>query len=179
MSWDAFWVIDFPLFEPSESSERDHGTGWQSTHHPFTAPADKDLHILEGESPIDFSKLGKVKAQHYDLVINGIEVGGGSKRIHNSNIQRRVLHDILGLKTEKQVQNFSHLLKALGSGCPPHAGIAIGFDRLLAMLTGASSIRDVIAFPKSANGNDLMTEAPSNIIQEQLNEYHIKTSDTV
>ena len=106
-------------------------------------------------------------------MINGVEIGGGSIRIHDSYVQKRVLKDVLRLKSRKQLNNFSHLLTALDSGCPPHGGIALGFDRLLAMLVNASSVRDVIAFPKSAMGNELMTDAPSEISNHQLQEYNI------
>jgi len=151
------WVVDFPLFLKS-----DDGASLESAHHPFTAPHPDDERLLR-EDPVNCRGL------HYDLVLDGHEIGGGSVRIHNASDQRYVLEDVLGEDTGE----LSHLLAGLDAGCPPHAGIALGLDRLVAVLAGAASIRDVIAFPKSADGRDLMGGAPAEITQEQRNMYHI------
>jgi aspartyl-tRNA synthetase len=147
----------------------------QATHHPFTAPKEGDAHLLGTTGAVDPDKALRITAQHYDIVLNGVELGGGSIRIHDSNMQRRVLKDVLGLPSS-QLDNFKHLLTALEHGCPPHGGIALGFDRLIALLVNAQSVRDVIAFPKTATGNDLLTGAPSAVTKEQLEEYGISTN---
>ena len=153
------WVVDFPLFLPAEK-----GTGLQSAHHPFTAPHPDDAHLLT-TSPLD------VRGLHYDLVLNGSEIGGGSMRIHQSEIQEYVLEKIL----KEDPANLHHLLRALRCGAPPHGGIALGLDRLVAILCNANSIRDVVAFPKSVEGKDLMADAPSIISQKEKDLYHIRT----
>lgn len=136
----------------------------ESCHHPFTAPSSNILNEKD---------LASVRGQHYDLVVNGSEIGGGSIRIHSANLQKEVF-SILGLSAS-QISDFSHLLDAFRFGCPPHGGIALGLDRLLAIICQASSIRDVIAFPKSNIGNDLMCSSPSEVSSERLAEYFIKT----
>uniref|UniRef100_UPI00358E8706 aspartate--tRNA ligase, mitochondrial isoform X2 n=1 Tax=Myxine glutinosa TaxID=7769 RepID=UPI00358E8706 len=152
------WVVDFPLFLP----RKDDPTLLESAHHPFTAPHPDDAHLI-------YTQPQKARSQHYDLVLNGSEVGGGSVRIHNSQLQRHVLEKVL----QEDIQQLSHLLTALDSGAPPHAGIALGLDRLVALLVGAHSIRDVIAFPKSFRGHDLMSNAPDWLSPEELAPYHI------
>jgi aspartyl-tRNA synthetase len=167
------WVVDFPLFSPLEESDPGQGgmAGICSTHHPFTAPKPgQDLSKLITE-PLT------IIGDHYDLVINGVEVGGGSRRIHTADMQELVFRDVLQMKPDR-IENFRHLLNALGSGCPPHAGFALGFDRLIALMTGRQSVRDVIAFPKSADGEDKFVGSPSPLTHEQLATYHLKTAET-
>ncbi len=156
-----FWVVDFPLFEYDEVEKR-----FMAMHHPFTAPADATL--------MD-SDRGQVKAKAYDLVLNGSEIGGGSIRIHTSEVQNKMF-DALNLTSEEREKKFGFLLKAFEYGVPPHGGIALGFDRLTALLTGRSSIRDVIAFPKTNSAASLMDQAPSDVDARQLRELHIKTN---
>ena len=165
------WVVDFPLFMPVSEAEPGQGgaAGIRSTHHPFTAPKDDNL------APLFRNPLAAV-GDHYDLVINGVEIGGGSRRIHNAGVQELILRDVLKMKPER-VEDFRHLLDALAAGCPPHAGIALGFDRLLALLLNKSSIRDVIAFPKWADAEDKMVGAPSSMTDEQLRTYHLNIRD--
>jgi aspartyl-tRNA synthetase len=158
--WRACWVVDFPMFRWVEDRKR-----WVSEHHPFTAPRVEDLDRLESDP-------GSVLSAGYDLVLNGSEVGGGSIRIHDSAVQQRVF-DVLGLSKEETAEKFGFLLEALKHGAPPHGGIALGLDRLVMHFTGTDNIRDVIAFPKTQNGADLMTAAPGPIDQEQLTELQI------
>ncbi|KAM6217273.1 LOW QUALITY PROTEIN: aspartate--tRNA ligase, mitochondrial [Rhynchocyon petersi] len=155
------WVVDFPLFLPKEENPED----LESAHHPFTAPHPSDIHLL-------YTEPEKVRSQHYDLVLNGSEIGGGSIRIHDAELQRYILATIL----KEDVKLLSHLLQALTYGAPPHGGIALGLDRLICLVTGAASIRDVIAFPKSFRGHDLMSNAPEYITPEELKPYHIQVS---
>ena len=176
---DLYWVVDFPLFEINDEEEGSAvgGLALKSAHHPFTAPAPEATDTIwkMGTSTIDVDTLLSSASQHFDLVMNGSEIGGGSVRIHDAALQAHILSEILGL-SEEVVKSFDHLLKGLDSGCPPHGGIALGLDRLLAVLIQADSIRDVIAFPKSAQGNELMTGAPSSATAAQLKEYHISSS---
>ncbi|XP_036297825.1 aspartate--tRNA ligase, mitochondrial isoform X1 [Pipistrellus kuhlii] len=155
------WVVDFPLFLPKEENPGE----LESAHHPFTAPHPGDIHLLHTEPE-------KVRSQHYDLVLNGSEIGGGSVRIHDAQLQRYILETLL----KEDVKLLSHLLQALDHGAPPHGGIALGLDRLICLVTGAPSIRDVIAFPKSFRGQDLMSNAPDFIPPEDLKPYHIQVS---
>uniref|UniRef100_A0A8B9D0T0 Aspartyl-tRNA synthetase 2, mitochondrial n=1 Tax=Anser brachyrhynchus TaxID=132585 RepID=A0A8B9D0T0_9AVES len=155
------WVVDFPLFLPKEENPAE----LESAHHPFTAPHPVDTNLL-------YSDPTKVRSQHYDLVLNGNEIGGGSIRIHNAEQQRFVLEKVL--KEDSEV--LSHLLEALEFGAPPHGGIALGLDRLISLIVGAPSIRDVIAFPKSFRGRDLMGNAPDYVTPEELEPYHIQVS---
>ncbi|XP_059947224.1 aspartate--tRNA ligase, mitochondrial isoform X2 [Mesoplodon densirostris] len=155
------WVVDFPLFFPKEENPKE----LETAHHPFTAPHPSDIHLL-------YTEPQKVRSQHYDLVLNGSEIGGGSIRIHDAELQHYILATVL----KEDVKLLSHLLQALDYGAPPHGGIAIGLDRLVCLVTGAPSIRDVIAFPKSFQGHDLMSNAPDSIPPEELKPYHIQVS---
>ncbi|KAE8382948.1 putative aspartyl-tRNA synthetase [Aspergillus bertholletiae] len=171
--FDFRWIVDFPLFSPSSDSEPGQGgaAGISSTHHPFTAPktaADVDLLLTDPT---------KVAADHYDLVVNGVELGGGSRRIHDAAVQEFILRDILQMPAER-LADFSHLLEALRAGCPPHAGLALGFDRLVAVMLGKESVRDVIAFPKIGKvGEDPMVKAPSVMTEEALETYHLQLKE--
>jgi aspartyl-tRNA synthetase len=159
--WNFLWVTDFPLFTPIQTDR----TKFESTRHPFTAPIDEHLSFLS--SPNDWSRI---IGQHYDLVLNGFEVGGGSIRIYDSSLQRFILHDVLHLP----IEHLEHLLKALEYGAPPHGGIALGLDRLLALVLETEHIRDVIPFPKTSLGKDLMAKAPSEVEQTELDYYFLK-----
>lgn len=155
------WVVDFPLLEYDPQEKR-----YVAVHHPFTAPLEEDLPLLERE-PL------KVRSKAYDLVLNGVEVGGGSIRIHQADFQRKVL-ELLGIGPEDAEAKFGFFLEALSFGAPPHGGIALGIDRLAMMLSGSRSLRDVIAFPKSQRAVCLLTEAPSSVDSRQLKELGIK-----
>ena len=155
--WQPLWVVDFPLLERDPQTQR-----WLAMHHPFTAPAVEDAAQLETDP-------GAVRARAYDMVINGVEVGGGSVRIHRPEIQQAVFA-LLGIDAEEAQAKFGFLLDALRYGCPPHGGIAFGFDRLVMLLTGTEAIRDVIAFPKTQTANCLLTGAPEMVEMDQLRE---------
>jgi aspartyl-tRNA synthetase len=154
------WVMDFPLLEWDEDSERYH-----AMHHPFTSPKPEDMHLIDSEP-------GKVRANAYDLAMNGVELGGGSIRIHDRDLQSRMF-DLLGFSKEEAEAQFGFLMSAFEFGAPPHGGLAFGLDRLVATMGGSESIRDYIAFPKNNSGRDVMIDAPSPLDQDQLNELGI------
>lgn len=160
-TFDLLWVVDFPLFERSEETGE-----LVAAHHPFTSPKEEDLELLESDP-------AKVRSRAYDLVLNGSEVAGGSIRIHDAEVQERVFR-ALGIDEEERKSKFGFLLDALSYGAPPHGGIAVGLDRLVMLLVGADSIREVIAFPKTQRGADLMTGAPGDVEASQLEELHIR-----
>jgi aspartyl-tRNA synthetase len=160
--FDFLWVVDFPLLSFDKEQNR-----WYSSHHPFTAPVAEDVPLLKTDPK-------KVRGQHYDLVVNGIELGGGSIRIHQPAVQKLVFEDVLQIPPETVKARFGYMLEAFRYGAPPHGGIALGFDRLIAILCGTASIRDVIAFPKTAKGADLMTDSPAGVEPKQLRELHLE-----
>ncbi len=159
--FDLLWVLDFPMFTYNEENDR-----LEAEHHPFTMPYVEDIEKYKDE-PL------KIRSHAYDLVVNGYEIASGSARIHDSSLQQKVF-DIIGLDRKITKERFGFLLEAFKYGPPPHAGIAVGFDRLIMILSGSSSIRDVIAFPKTTTGSDLMTLAPSSVAEEQLRQLKIK-----
>jgi len=159
--WQPLWVIDFPMFEYNEDEKR-----WESLHHPFTAPNTTDIEQIKQDP-------GKTLSRAYDLVLNGIELGGGSIRIHDTEMQSAVL-ELLGIDEEEARQKFGFLLDALSYGCPPHGGIAFGLDRVVMLMAGAHTIRDVIAFPKTQSASCLLTAAPAAAGARQLRELGIK-----
>jgi len=155
------WVVDFPLFEYSAEEKR-----YVSKHHPFTSPMDEDLPLIEAEPQ-------RARAKAYDIVLNGSEIGGGSIRIFDPSVQRR-LFSALGISDADAQEKFGFLIEALSYGAPPHGGIALGFDRLIMLMCGAESIRDVIAFPKTQKATCLMSGAPDSVDKKQLKELSIK-----
>ncbi|MBT3347452.1 MAG: aspartate--tRNA ligase [Thiotrichales bacterium] len=159
--WKPLWVVDFPMFDWDEKSDR-----WNAIHHPFTAPNSDQLEMLESDP-------GKVYSRAYDMILNGSEIGGGSIRIHKPEIQERVLQ-VLGIDEKEAQDKFGFLLDALKYGCPPHGGMAFGLDRLVMLMSGSSSIRDVMAFPKTQSANCLLTGAPDQVSDQQLRELNIK-----
>ena len=161
--YNFLWVIEFPLMLWDEEEKR-----YISAHHPFTAPVKEDEPLLATDP-------AKVRGQHYDIVLNGVELGGGSIRIHNPTVQKRVFEDILKIPQDLVDSRFGYMLKAFSYGAPPHGGIALGFDRVVAMLAGRSSIRDILAFPKNQNGRDLMADCPSPVTAKQLRDLRIRT----
>ena len=158
--FSCLWVVDFPLFEWDEETQR-----FYAMHHPFTSPKPEDIPMLE-------TNPGAVRANAYDMVINGVEVGGGSIRIHDSKLQARMF-DLLGFTPEKAQEQFGFLMNAFKYGAPPHGGLAYGLDRFVSLFAGLDSIRDCIAFPKNNAGRDVMIDAPSLIDQEQLDELYL------
>jgi aspartyl-tRNA synthetase len=161
------WVIDFPLFNKQSDDDFFHGSGksqWAPSHHMFTAPKEEDIPLLDTDP-------GKAKAYQHDLVLNGLEVGGGSIRIHDPKIQEKIW-DLIGF-SEGQKKQFSHLIEAFKFGVPPHGGIAPGLDRLVSILAGEKNIREVIAFPLTGDVRDPLMGAPSEVSQEQLDELGI------
>lgn len=159
--FSCLWVVDFPLFEWDEETQR-----FYAMHHPFTSPKPEDIPLLDSDP-------GAVRANAYDMVINGVEVGGGSIRIHDSKLQARMF-DLLGFTPEKAQEQFGFLMNAFKYGAPPHGGLAYGLDRFVSLFAGLDSIRDCIAFPKNNAGRDVMIDAPSFIDQEQLDELHLR-----
>lgn len=161
--WRFLWVVDFPLMSFDEEQNR-----YLATHHPFTAPVVEDAELLDTDPK-------KVRGQHYDVVLNGMELGGGSIRIHQPALQKKVFEDVLKIPADVVESRFGYMLKAFTYGAPPHGGIAFGLDRMVALLCGTTSIRDVIAFPKTQKGQDLMAQSPTPVTPKQLKELHIQT----
>ena len=159
--WRPLWVLDFPMFEWDEEAKR-----WNAMHHPFTAPADGDENLLDSDP-------GKARAKAHDVVLNGWEIGGGSVRIHRQDVQSKVFR-ALNIGAEEAEAKFGFLLQALQYGAPPHGGIAFGLDRIVTLMAGAESIRDVIAFPKTQRAQCLLTRAPNTVDEQQLRELHIR-----
>mgnify|MGYP002661443490 FL=1 len=163
--WQPLWVVDFPMFEYDDEAKR-----YVACHHPFTAPKDGHEDFLSSDP-------GKCIAKAYDMVLNGWEIGGGSVRIHREEVQSKVFR-ALNIGAEEAQEKFGFLLDALQYGAPPHGGIAFGLDRIVTMMTGAESIRDVIAFPKTQRAQCLLTQAPSPVDEKQLRELHIRLRNT-
>ncbi|HIC85112.1 MAG TPA: aspartate--tRNA ligase, partial [Desulfobacterales bacterium] len=162
-NWQFVWITEFPMFEYNEEDQR-----LQPVHHPFTSPFDEDI-VLLNRDPL------KVRARAYDLVLNGTEIGGGSIRIHDLSLQQKIFQ-ILGISEEEAYNKFGFFLEALKYGAPPHGGMALGFDRLVALMTGTKSIREVIAFPKTTSATCPLTDAPSPVEEGQLRELGISLS---
>ncbi|HUZ07492.1 MAG TPA: amino acid--tRNA ligase-related protein, partial [Candidatus Paceibacterota bacterium] len=160
--FNFLWVIEFPLLGFDREQNR-----WYSSHHPFTAPVREDIPLLKTDPK-------KVRGQHYDVVVNGVELGGGSIRVHQPDVQKTIFEELLQIPPEETKLRFGYMLDAFKYGAPPHGGIALGFDRLIAILCNTPSIRDVIAFPKTAKGTCLMTDSPSPVSAKQLRELHIE-----
>jgi len=160
-AWKPLWVVDFPMFEWDEATDR-----WTALHHPFTAPKADQLELLDSDP-------GACLSRAYDMVLNGTELGGGSIRIHQEDVQEKIFH-LLGIGEGEAREKFGFLLDALKFGCPPHGGLAFGLDRLVMLMAGASSIRDVMAFPKTQSASCLLTSAPSEVSAGQLRELHVK-----
>lgn len=163
--WKWLWITDFPAFEWDVETKR-----WFATHHPFTSPVQEDLAKLDSDDP---KVIESIKTNAYDLVLNGSELGGGSIRIHRSDVQGKIFR-LLGITPEQAQQKFGFLLEALSFGAPPHGGMAFGLDRVVMHLVGTTNIRDVIPFPKTQNGADLMTEAPAPVEPDQLKDLHVR-----
>jgi len=160
-AFEFIWIVEFPLFEWNEDEKR-----YDSLHHPFTSPVPEDLDKLDSDP-------ANVRSQAYDVVVNGSEIGGGSIRIHNPKVQAKVF-ELLKISKAQAQQRFGFFLRALEYGAPPHGGIALGLDRIIMLLTGTENIRDVIAFPKTQRGQCLLTDAPSEVDQKQLDELNLR-----
>ena len=163
--WAPLWVVDFPLVEWNKDHKR-----WDALHHPFTSPNLKDLELLSDQP-------GEVRSLGYDIVMNGYELGGGSIRIHDSNLQAKIFK-LLGVSDEDANEKFGFLMNAFKYGAPPHGGMAFGLDRIIMLLTGSTQIRDVIAFPKTTSAMSLMDNSPSSVDQDQLNDLGLTIKDT-
>jgi aspartyl-tRNA synthetase len=163
--FDFHWVVDFPLLSYDKDSQR-----FVSTHHPFTSPVAEDISKLDSDPHA-------VRGQHYDLVLNGTELGGGSIRIHQADVQQKLFTELLKIPADIAESRFGYMIKAFKYGAPPHGGIALGFDRLVAILTASPSIRDVVAFPKNNKGVDLMSQAPGDVEPKQLRDLYIQTRE--
>ncbi|MCH8475886.1 MAG: aspartate--tRNA ligase [Opitutales bacterium] len=162
-AYNFLWVVEFPLLIYEEEEQR-----FVAAHHPFTAPVPEDIDLLQKDPKA-------VRGQHYDLVLNGVELGGGSIRVHQPDLQKTLFEDIFAIPPETVQERFGYMLKSFRYGAPPHGGIALGFDRMVAILTGTTSIRDVIAFPKTQKGQCLMTDSPGPVTDRQLRDLHIQT----
>jgi len=160
--WDFLWVTDFPLMQWSAEENK-----WNAVHHPFTRPKAEDIRLFGAK------KLGEIRAEAYDVVLNGVEIGGGSMRIHEPELQEKMF-EALGIRPEDRQSLFGHLLRALRLGAPPHGGIALGLDRLVMLICGEDTIRDVMAFPKNNRGLDLMTQSPGEVDPKQLRDLSLK-----
>jgi len=160
--FDFLWVVDFPLLAFDKEQNR-----WYSSHHPFTSPVATDIPLLASDPK-------KVRGQHYDIVVNGVELGGGSIRIHQPEVQKLIFEQVLQIPPDLVKARFGYMLEAFRYGAPPHGGIALGFDRLIAILCGTPSIRDVLAFPKTAKGTDLMTDSPAGVEARQLRDLYLE-----
>jgi len=162
---DFLWVTDFPLLQWSVEENK-----WNAMHHPFTRPKVEDMPLLEAK------KFAEVRAEAYDVVLNGVEIGGGSIRIHEPELQDKMF-EVLGISPEDRQSLFGHLLRAFRLGAPPHGGIALGLDRLVMLICGEQTIRDVMAFPKNNRGMDLMSQSPAEVDPRQLRELGIKPTE--
>ena len=162
--WKFLWVIDFPLMHFEEEEGR-----YVASHHPFTAPVEEDLPLIDSEPK-------KVRGQHYDIVLNGVELGGGSIRIHQPDVQKKIFEDVLKIPAYVVKSRFGYMLESFEYGAPPHGGIALGLDRLVTILAGKESIRDVIAFPKTQKGQDLMTDSPGTATERQLRDLKVQST---
>ena len=160
---EFLWVTDFPLLAHDKETGK-----WNAVHHPFTRPVNEDKELLNDEE-----NYGTIRAEAYDVILNGNEIGGGSIRIHESELQSKVF-SALGIKEDEAKEEFGHLLDAFSFGAPPHGGVALGFDRLVMLIAGEESIREVIAFPKNNRGIDLMSSSPAKVDFKQLREIYIK-----
>ena len=162
-NWKFLWVIDFPLMHFEEEENR-----YVASHHPFTAPVEEDLPLIDSEPK-------KVRGQHYDIVLNGVELGGGSIRIHQPDVQKKIFEEVLQIPADVVKSRFGYMLESFEYGAPPHGGIALGLDRLVTILAGKESIRDVIAFPKTQKGQDLMTDSPGTATERQLRDLKVQS----